>query len=232
MVRVVSHDTRHGITCAAPGKTPKDAWFAGPSPRALATGRTEQYYETRMSPTLPSKKEVVLALLERSSVFIHLDPRRDQVAVPPWFKKQPRLVLQIGLNMPVPIRDLSVDDECISCTLSFNRSPYFCWIPWQAIFALVGEDQRGMVWPDDVPPELVEQAGAENKRTERKHLRAVTTDDGSPADPERSAPEPALAEPEPIAAGDAEAHALPTPLPRPEETATKSKRPSHLRLVK
>jgi stringent starvation protein B len=174
-----------------------------------------------MSPTLPSKKEVVLALLERSSVFIHLDPRRDLVAVPPWFKKQPRLVLQIGLNMPVPIRDLSVDDECISCTLSFNRSPYFCWIPWHAIFALVGEDQRGMVWPDDVPPELVAQAGAEEKRPERPHLRAVATEQGSRAESEAD-------ELPPAAAADASSSG---PAEQPEASAPKSKRP-HLRLVK
>ncbi|HEV3194375.1 MAG TPA: hypothetical protein VGY54_27945 [Polyangiaceae bacterium] len=35
---------------------------------------------------LPPKKEVALALLERSSVYIHLDPRQTAVVVPPWFK--------------------------------------------------------------------------------------------------------------------------------------------------
>ena len=190
-----------------------------------------------MSPTLPSKKEVVLALLERSTVFIHLDPRRDLVAVPPWLRKQPRLVLQIGLNMAVPIRDLSVDDECISCTLSFNRSPYFCWIPWHAIFALVGEDQRGMVWPDDVPPELVAQAGAEGKRAERPHLRAVATADDSPAEPEAIAagapePPPPGPESEPAQADAAAADGPSAPAEPPEGSAAKSKRPPHLRLVK
>ena len=60
---------------------------------------------------LPPKKEVALALLERSSVYVHLDPRQPPVVVPPWFKKQPQLVLQIGLNMPVPIPDLEVTAE-------------------------------------------------------------------------------------------------------------------------
>jgi stringent starvation protein B len=178
-----------------------------------------------MPPTLPSKKEVVLALLERSTVFIHLDPRRDLVAVPPWFKKQPRLVLQIGLNMAVPIRDLRVDDECISCTLSFNRSPYFCWIPWHAVFALVGEDQRGMVWPDDVPPELVQQAEAEGKPAERPRLRAVAADEGSRAETgtgDADAAEPAG--PVPAAAS--------APAQPADGSAAKSKRPPHLRLVK
>ena len=64
---------------------------------------------------LPPKKDVALALLESSTVFVHLDPRAEGVTVPPWFKKQPQLVLQIGLNMPVPILDLSLDGDGVSC---------------------------------------------------------------------------------------------------------------------
>ena len=113
-----------------------------------------------MSPTqpLPPKKEVGLALLERSSVYVHLDPRQDTVVVPAWFKKQPQLVLQVGMNMPVAIPDLRFDDDGMSCTLSFNRAPFFCVVPWSSIFAMVGEDGRGMVWPDDVPAEVARQA--------------------------------------------------------------------------
>ena len=113
-----------------------------------------------MSPTqpLPPKKEVGLALLERSSVYVHLDPRQETVLVPAWFKKQPQLVLQVGMNMPVAIPDLRFDDDGMSCTLSFNRSPFFCVVPWSSVFAMVGEDGRGMVWPDDVPAEVARQA--------------------------------------------------------------------------
>jgi stringent starvation protein B len=106
----------------------------------------------------PPKKEVALALLERSSILVHLDPRLDPVAVPAWFKKQPQLVLQVGLNMPVPIPDLRLDDDGMSCTLSFNRAPFFCVVPWSSVFAMVGEDGRGMVWPDDVPADVARQA--------------------------------------------------------------------------
>jgi stringent starvation protein B len=105
---------------------------------------------------------VLTKLLEQWSVMVHLDPRPADVRVPSWFKKQPQLALQIGLNLPVPIRDLQIDDEGVSCTLSFNRSPQFCFVPWHAVFALVGEDSRGMVWPDSVPAEITvaQQPGA------------------------------------------------------------------------
>lgn len=95
-----------------------------------------------------------MALLQGSSLFIHLDPRKTEVVVPLHFKKQAQLVLQVGLNMAVPIPDLQVDDEGVSCTLSFNRAPFWCRLPWTAIYALVGDDKRGMMWPDEVPAEV------------------------------------------------------------------------------
>ena len=111
-----------------------------------------------MTQLLPPKKEVALALLERSNVDVYLDPRAKGVVVPPQFRKEPRLILKIGLNMPVPIPDLRLDDESMSCTLSFNRAKFFCVVPWLSVFAMVGDDGRGMVWPDDVPQELAIRA--------------------------------------------------------------------------
>lgn len=124
-------------------------------------------------PRLPPKKDVANALLEQSTIFVHLDPRSDEVKVPSWFKKQPQLVLQVGLNMAVRIPDLDIGDEALSCTLSFNRSPHFCWIPWGAVFALVGENGRGMVWPDDVPKEVAAQAAQQQKKDAAPKLHAV-----------------------------------------------------------
>src|SRR5579859_3837669 len=119
-----------------------------------------------MTQLLPPKKEVALALLERSNVDVYLDPRAKGVVVPPQFRKEPRLILKIGLNMPVPIPDLRLDDEGMSCTLSFNRAPFFCVVPWPSVFAMVGDDGRGMIWPDDVPPEV--QAQGQQPRTDAK----------------------------------------------------------------
>jgi stringent starvation protein B len=125
---------------------------------------------------LPPKKDVALALLEQATVLVHLDPRAEQVHVPAWFKKQPQLVLQIGLNMPKPIPDLNVDDDGISCTLSFSNTPYFCRLPWSAVYALIGASGRGMVWPDDVPKEVAGQYVVTTPKEEpkpRAALRAV-----------------------------------------------------------
>ena len=79
------------------------------------------------------------------------------MSVPPYFKKQPQLVLQVGLNMAIPIPDLKVDDDGVTCTLSFSRTPFWCSLPWTAVYALVGEDGRGMIWPTEVPREVAAQ---------------------------------------------------------------------------
>ncbi len=141
----------------------------------------------------PSKKDVMLDLLARSGVFVYLDPRREGVVIPAGFKKQPELMLQIGLNMAVAIRDLEVDDEGITCTLSFNRSPFWCRMPWHAVFALVSdEDRRGAVWAEDAPRES-KMSNAPQIEPPRPRLRAVG--------PDERAPEP---EPEPVAREDVE----------------------------
>lgn len=136
-----------------------------------------------MPTILPPKKDVALALLERASVFIHLDPRDPSVQVPSWFKRQPQLVLQVGLNMLVRIPDLDVGEDAIACTLSFNRAPHYCYVPWRAVYALVGEDGRGMVWPEDIPPEVPAQ-GAESiaGASPRPRLHSVPRDSAAHAD--------------------------------------------------
>jgi stringent starvation protein B len=215
-----------------------------------------------MSPTqpLPPKKEVGLALLERSSVYVHLDPRQETVLVPAWFKKQPQLVLQVGMNMPVAIPDLRFDDDGMSCTLSFNRSPFFCVVPWSSVFAMVGEDGRGMVWPDDVPVEVARQAqvrpaeGAPRKDAPKPIAASVREGrDAREARPEAPKAKRARKRPPLQAVPDGGASATspgktssgrassplrpvvaPSPRPRPVAGPTRKKRelPPYLRVVK
>jgi stringent starvation protein B len=108
-----------------------------------------------MEPTgLPPKKDVLDELLARGSARIFLDPRRPGVVVPKSFANQAELVLRVGYSLKPAIVDLQVDDQAVSCTLSFNRTPCWCNLPWSAVFAVVSDvGSRGVVWPDDVPIE-------------------------------------------------------------------------------
>ncbi len=207
-----------------------------------------------------AKREFALALLEESSIFIHLDPRREGVTVPGWLKRQPQLVLQVGLNMAVRIPDLDIGEQAICCTLSFNRSPVFCRLPWTAVFGLVGEDGRGRIWPEDVPIEIATQmqqqaskeptkeASKAQRSPGRARLQAIKS---TPAAAEAApALAPQLEEPAPDEASDSAASAQPAAIPNPEKaspqpaagagksvrpsTAPGAKRelPSYLRVVK
>ena len=112
-----------------------------------------------MATKTPPKRDVMLALLQAAdSVYVNFDPRREGVVVPPQLKRQPRVVLQYGMNMAIPIPDLDVGEEGIGATLSFDRMPTWTFVPWSAVFAIVSQDQRGMLWEADVPREVqVEQ---------------------------------------------------------------------------
>src|SRR5688572_28057958 len=100
-----------------------------------------------------------------------MDQRRHGVAVPASLQKQPQLVLQVGLDMPIPIPDLRVDDGGVYGTLSFQRTPFNCTVPWSAVFALVGYDGRGMVLPDDLSPEIASEVEREAGRAKVRETR-------------------------------------------------------------
>ncbi len=109
----------------------------------------------------PSKREQLEALLQQGSVFVHLDPRRPGVSVPSWLARRPQLVLQLGYNFPIPIPDLTIGADGVRCTLSFNRAPHACVVPWAAVYALVAQDGAMSVWSDDLPPEIIPPPEAE-----------------------------------------------------------------------
>jgi len=114
---------------------------------------------------LPLKRDVAKMLLRKGSLFVHLDPRASDVFVPPWLRHQAQLVLQVGFDMPIPIHDLRVDDDGVFGTLSFSRNPFTCAVPWHAVFALVGDEGRGMVWPESMPAEIAAEVEREAMRS-------------------------------------------------------------------
>ncbi len=105
---------------------------------------------------LPAKREVVNRLLGDGPILVHLDARRPGVSVPDNLASDPRLVLRFGYGLTPAIADLDVSEDALSGTLSFGGVLHRCVLPWPAVYAVVSEmDQRGMVWPDDVPPEAM-----------------------------------------------------------------------------
>jgi stringent starvation protein B len=110
----------------------------------------------------PDKRRTLEALLARGPVLVHVDARRSEVAVPPRFRADASLVLRFGHNLSPAIVDLVVDDDAISGTLTFAGQPFRCILPWTAVYAAMVEgEQRGTVWPEDVPEDVLTGSSAE-----------------------------------------------------------------------
>jgi stringent starvation protein B len=104
----------------------------------------------------PDKRRTLEALLARGPVLVHVDARRSEVSVPARFRADSSLVLRFGYQLSPAIADLEVDDTAISGTLTFGGQPFRCVLPWTAVYAAMVEgEQRGTVWPEDVPEDVL-----------------------------------------------------------------------------
>jgi stringent starvation protein B len=149
-------------------------------------------------PEMPAKRQTMDKLLRDGPVLVHLDPRRAGVDVPGHLHSDARLVLRFGYGLTPPIADLSVEESVISGTLTFRGVPHHCVIPWSAVFAVVGEDGRGLVWGEDVPIEIAHEYARDGRaqtsakpadKSERPvKTRKVAPDPPDPPDPPDAEP--------------------------------------------
>jgi stringent starvation protein B len=145
-----------------------------------------------VSPEMPDKRSVMGKLLQDGPVLVHLDPRSEEVRVPSAHRGEPRLVLRFGYNLSPPILDLALEDKGLVGTLTFRGVPFRCEIPWSAVFALVGEEGRGLVWAEDVPAELAHEYQRVNKpdAKDRDPERPDLLDHSDAPDADRSDADP------------------------------------------
>ena len=128
-----------------------------------------------------AKRLTVEGMMGRGPVMLRIDARRDDVLVPDRFRKDASLMLRFGFGLVPPIAGLELDDYCISGTLKFGDELYTCGVPWTAVYAacVVG-DPEGIVWPEDVPRDVLENASQRQKAiaygepaAKVRHLSAV-----------------------------------------------------------
>jgi stringent starvation protein B len=127
----------------------------------------------------PSKRDAFNAFFGEGWVSIHLDARRDGVKVPEEHTSNRHLVLQYGQNMPIPIPDLRVDDQGITATLSFSRTPHRTFVPWTAVYIVACNDGRGILYYEDVPEDVSFFARPIDSKT-GEPLGATVLDPASP----------------------------------------------------
>jgi stringent starvation protein B len=139
-------------------------------------------------PDRPSKQDAFLALLAEGCL-LHLDARRDGVVVPTHLKGEAHLVLQYGNDLPIPIPDLQIDENGVSATLSFARTPWPTVIPWSAVYVVTSPDGRGVLYQEDVPGDVSVIAGAgTDDATSDGAKRSVATATGTTGRPASATP--------------------------------------------
>jgi len=95
------------------------------------------------------------------SVYVHCDTRTPGVILPKQLLGRPQVCLELGLNMPTPIREFAMNDNGWTAVMSFGSTAFRCFLPWKAVFFIVGDSGFGAQWPVDVPVEAVVQPAAD-----------------------------------------------------------------------
>lgn len=97
--------------------------------------------------------EVFTLSLAKSSVLKTVVIQHPDLKLPPGLFKEEdpfsTVTLDYGLNMPIPIPDLKVDESGISATLSFDREPFVTFVPWEAVVGFASESSGN---PPPSPP--------------------------------------------------------------------------------
>ncbi len=166
---------------------------------------------------LPDKRVLIEELLGQGPVLLHIDARHPLSQVPDRFRQDPKLVLRFGYDLTPAIIDLSIDSEGMYGTLTFGGIPTRCVLPWGCIYSVVSEaDQKGMVWPEDVPDCVVDALQEQHSSEQEKKPK----------------PGPTLGTVRTPAPEDAEGRPPTSPPTSPPPSSPSPGRGSHLKLVK
>jgi hypothetical protein len=112
------------------------------------------------------RRSVIQQLLgELDFILVVVNPAHPGVELPrPLRESGQPVALHVGFRMALPIPDLSLGDEAIEATLSFNRSPHHCRIPWGSIVQITVEEEH-LVW---LCPDAVSRGEAREPEPESK----------------------------------------------------------------
>lgn len=138
-----------------------------------------------MTTTNPAKRSLFDRMYASGAcVRVVLDPRHADAVVPETFKSNANLALEYGFTLPKPTQDVVTSDRGLSATLSFSNTSAVTFIPWAAVYAIVGSNEE-RIWEEDVPREVAvaamearqaaKQAGRISAQPAPKprHLRSV-----------------------------------------------------------
>ncbi len=90
-----------------------------------------------MDEPLPTPREALERMLATGGIMqIIVDNTHADVRLPKTLADQATVALNLGYNMPVPMRDFVLGETAVEMVLTFNRNPFRCVVPWTAIAAM------------------------------------------------------------------------------------------------
>jgi hypothetical protein len=120
--------------------------------------------------THPKALALLDMLAKHSSVFVYLSKHVLNVMPIPHDKSEV-LVLQLGLNMREPIRDLYVGNGGFRATLRFDRTYFTVTVIWSAVFGMRNQEATDIAtWNEDeteIRTQLSELLAAEFTKPEQ-----------------------------------------------------------------
>lgn len=116
-------------------------------------------FRARAAPHDPSASEkhaVFSRFVEKGKVMVTLDTRRPGVTVPPRFSEEPQLNLDFSQRFG--LADFAYDARGVRASLSFQRQPFFCEVPWSAVYSLYTHvDNERLTWARSLPTEILDK---------------------------------------------------------------------------
>ena len=115
---------------------------------------------------MPSKQAGMLELLEEEAIAVYVDPAALGVAVPEYLRASDYVILDVGYDLPRPIKNLHFHDTGFQGTFSFEGRPYDVRVPYKAVFGFVSRTtKKGGLYSTEVPSKALCEKPESNKET-------------------------------------------------------------------
>ncbi len=136
-----------------------------------------------------SPSEVLQHLLgEHAIVHTHWVAHHPKIRLPQYVidaaQENNTVMLELGYNLPVPIRDWTFGEVSLVCTCAFNRVLFTCVLPWDALLMVAPADasvqlvypwvlQRLTIAAGERGLQRVDKLLADTANTKPNHLKVV-----------------------------------------------------------
>jgi hypothetical protein len=113
---------------------------------------------TTSAPKPQEKQQLLEDLLREDFAFIHIATSTKGAVLPLTILQSPIATLKVSHNFAGP---MTVSEDGVVAELRFGERPFTCKIPWSAIWGMTSFDNKKLLWPEEIPSDVLEKAAQE-----------------------------------------------------------------------